>query len=68
MARGRTPSKHPPSWSGTFSTSPPCTRYTRVKALDTEACTGLWTFDPEAYEKGPAGTGPSGFRHRGVAH
>ena len=39
MARGRTPSKHPPSWSGTFSTSPPCTRYTRVKALDTEACT-----------------------------
>ena len=44
------------------------TMYTRVAALDAETGTELWTFDPEAYEGGPVGAGPSGFKHRGVAY
>ena len=42
------------------------TMYTRVAALDPETDAGLWTFDPRAYEGGPEGAGPSGFKHRGV--
>ena len=44
------------------------TMYTRVVALDAETGTELWTFDPEAYDAGPVGAGPSGFKHRGVAY
>ena len=44
------------------------TMYTRVAALDTETGAELWTFDPRAYEGGPIGAGPTGFRHRGVAY
>ena len=43
------------------------TMYTRVVALDAETGAELWTFDPKAYEGGPKGAGPSGFKHRGVA-
>ena len=43
------------------------TMYTRVAALDSETGAELWTFDPKAYEGGPKGAGPSGFKHRGVA-
>ncbi len=44
------------------------TMYTRVVALDADAGTELWTFDPRAYEGGPVGAGPTGFKHRGVAY
>ena len=43
------------------------TMYTRVAALDAETGAELWTFDPRAYEGGPKGAGPSGFKHRGIA-
>ena len=43
------------------------TMYTRVAALDAETGAELWTFDPRAYEGGPVGAGPRGFKHRGVA-
>ncbi len=43
------------------------TMYTRVVALDAESGAELWTFDPRAYEGGPVGAGPTGFKHRGVA-
>ncbi len=43
------------------------TMYTRVVALDAETGAELWTFDPGAYEGGPVGAGPTGFKHRGVA-
>ena len=43
------------------------TMYTRVAALKPEKGAELWTFDPRAYEGGPEGAGPSGFKHRGVA-
>ena len=43
------------------------TMYTRVVALDAETGTELWTFDPKAYEGGPVGAGPTGFKHRGIA-
>ena len=43
------------------------TMYTRVAALDAETGVELWTFDPKAYEGGPKGAGPSGFKHRGIA-
>ena len=43
------------------------TMYTRVVALDAETGAELWAFDPKAYEGGPKGAGPSGFKHRGVA-
>ncbi len=44
------------------------TMYTRVAALDAETGAELWTFDPRAYEGGPRGAGPSGFKHRGIAY
>ena len=44
------------------------TMYTRVAALDAETGTELWTFDPKAYEAGPKGVGPRGFKHRGIAY
>ena len=44
------------------------TMYTRVVALDAETGTELWTFDPKAYEGGPVGAGPTGFKHRGIAY
>ncbi len=44
------------------------TMYTRVAALDAETGTELWTFDPRAYEGGPKGVGPRGFKHRGIAY
>ena len=44
------------------------TMYTRVAALDAETGAELWTFDPKAYEGGPKGAGPRGFKHRGVAY
>ena len=44
------------------------TMYTRVAALDAETGAELWTFDPRAYEGGPVGAGPTGFKHRGVAY
>ena len=28
----------------------------------------LWTFDPKAYEGGPEGAGPTGFKYRGIAY
>ena len=43
------------------------TMYTRVAALDAETGAELWTFDPRAYEGGPKGAGPRGFKHRGIA-
>jgi quinoprotein glucose dehydrogenase len=43
------------------------TMYTRVVALDAETGAELWTFDPRAYEGGPIGAGPTGFKHRGIA-
>ena len=43
------------------------TMYTRVVALDAETGAELWIFDPGAYEGGPKGAGPSGFKHRGIA-
>ena len=43
------------------------TMYTRVVALDAETGEELWAFDPRAYEGGPRGSGPGGFKHRGVA-
>ena len=43
------------------------TMYTRVAALDAETGVELWTFDPRAYEGGPKGAGPRGFKHRGIA-
>ena len=43
------------------------TMYTRVVALDAGTGAELWTFDPKAYEGGPIGAGPTGFKHRGVA-
>ena len=44
------------------------TMYTRVVALDAETGAEIWTFDPKAYEGGPVGAGPTGFKHRGVAY
>ncbi len=44
------------------------TMYTRVAALDAETGAELWAFDPRAYEGGPEGAGPSGFKHRGIAY
>ncbi len=44
------------------------TMYTRVAALDAETGAELWVFDPKAYEGGPRGVGPRGFKHRGVAY
>ncbi len=44
------------------------TMYTRVAALDAETGEELWTFDPRAYEGGPVGAGPTGFKHRGIAY
>ena len=44
------------------------TMYTRVVALDAETGEELWVFDPRAYEGGPIGAGPTGFKHRGVAY
>ena len=44
------------------------TMYTRVVALDAATGVELWTFDPRAYEGGPIGAGPTGFKHRGVAY
>ena len=44
------------------------TMYTRVAALDAETGADLWTFDPRAYEGGPIGAGPTGFKHRGIAY
>ncbi len=44
------------------------TMYTRVAALDAETGAELWTFDPRAYEGGPVGAGPTGFKHRGIAY
>ncbi len=41
--------------------------YARVAALDAETGAELWTFDPKAYEGGPKGVGPRGFKHRGIA-
>ena len=44
------------------------TMYTRVVALDSETGVELWAFDPRAYEGGPVGAGPTGFKHRGIAY
>lgn len=44
------------------------TMYTRVVALDAETGAELWTFDPRAYEGGPKGAAPLGFKHRGIAY
>ena len=44
------------------------TMYTRVAALDAETGAEIWTFDPRAYEGGPVGAGPTGFKHRGIAY
>ncbi len=43
------------------------TMYNRVAALDAETGAELWMFDPRAYEGGPKGVGPRGFKHRGIA-
>ena len=43
------------------------TMYTRVVALDAETGAELWAFDRRAYETGPRGASPGGFKHRGVA-
>ena len=44
------------------------TMYTRVVALDAETGVERWTFNPGAYEGGPKGVGPRGFKHRGIAY
>jgi quinoprotein glucose dehydrogenase len=44
------------------------TMYTRVAALDAETGEEIWVFDPKAYEGGQVGAGPTGFKHRGIAH
>ena len=44
------------------------TMYARVAALDAETGAELWIFDPGAYESGPKGAGPRGFKHRGIAY
>ena len=44
------------------------TMYARVVALDAETGAERWTFDPKAYEGGPKGVGPRGFKHRGIAY
>ena len=44
------------------------TMYTRVAALDAETGAELWVFNPKAYEGGPKGAGPRGFKHRGIAY
>ena len=44
------------------------TMYTRVEALDAETGAEFWAFDPRAYEGGPVGAGPTGFKHRGIAY
>ena len=44
------------------------TMYTRVAALDAKTGAERWTFDPRAYEGGPVGAGPTGFKHRGIAY
>ncbi len=44
------------------------TMYTRVAALDAETGAERWIFDPRAYEGGPKGVGPRGFKHRGIAY
>ena len=44
------------------------TMYTRVAALDAETGAERWMFDPRAYEGGPIGAGPTGFKHRGIAY
>ena len=44
------------------------TMYTRVVALEAETGVELWAFDPRAYEGGPVGAGPTGFKHRGIAY
>ena len=41
------------------------TMYTRVAALDAETGAELWVFDPKAYEGGPKGAGPRGFKQSG---
>ena len=43
------------------------TMYMRVAALDAETGAERWIFDPEAYQGGPKGAPPSGFKHRGIA-
>ena len=43
------------------------TMYTRVVALDAATGAERWAFDPRAWEGGPIGAGPTGFKHRGVA-
>ena len=43
------------------------TMYMRVVALAAETGEELWSFDPKAYEGGPKGAPPTGFKHRGVA-
>ena len=43
------------------------TMYTRAVALDAASGAELWSFDPRAYEGGPKGAAPSGFKHRGIA-
>ena len=44
------------------------TMYMHVVALNAETGAELWTFDPKAYEGGPKGVGPRGFKHRGIAY
>ena len=39
-----------------------------LAALDAETDAERWTFDPRAYEGGPVGAGPTGFKHRGIAY
>ena len=64
------------TWPGPFQATPIMvgnvlylsTMYMRVAALDVETGTELWTFDPRAYEGGPRGVGPRGFKHRGIAY
>ncbi len=43
------------------------TMYTRVVALDAGTGAERWAFDPKAWEGGPIGAGPTGFKHRGIA-
>ena len=64
------------TWPGPFQSTPIMvegvlylsTMYTKVVALDAETGAELWAFDPRAYEGGPIGAGPTGFKHRGVAY
>ena len=64
------------TWPGPFQATPIMvdnvlylsTMYMRVAALDAETGAELWTFDPKAYEGGPRGVGPRGFKHRGIAY